>query len=163
MYWKNFTITSCTSWRCIWNGIWNVIGNHHNATNSCGAPSMIKHEGFWPCILERNLTLNGANHFIKSFCVCWEMMIHAIEIPIQCESNIIKMNRWSFTSLVPKVMSIEIALLHLSVNIDSNWTNVRIWMVNGAWISPTFVTSWKKNIILMIICLGPNGNYEVGM
>jgi hypothetical protein len=85
------------------------VGNHHNAANSCGASSTIKHASFQSGTLEKNLTFNGVNHFIKSFCVVQEMMIHATGFLVRCESNTIKMKRWNFTSLSPKVASIEIA------------------------------------------------------
>jgi hypothetical protein len=94
--------------------------------------SIIKHTSFQPCILEKSLILNGANHSIKSFHVCQEMTIHATGILIQCESNTIKMKRWNFKSLLPKVASIEIASLCPHVRIDSNWVGVSIPMVNGA-------------------------------
>jgi hypothetical protein len=94
--------------------------------------STIKHASFQPSILEKILTFNGANHSIKSFCVCQEMMIHATRILVQCESNTIKMKRWNFTSLPPKVASIEIASLCPHVSIDSNVVGVWMPMVNGA-------------------------------
>jgi hypothetical protein len=112
---------------------------YHNATNSCGASSTIKHISFQPCILEKSLIFNGANHYIKSFHVCQEMTIHAIGIPIQCESNTIKMKRWNFTSLMPKVKSIQIALLCPHVSINSNWA-----MVNGVWIPPYLSFTQEK-------------------
>jgi len=58
-------------------------------------------------------------------------MIHATGILVNCESNTIKMKRWNFTSLLPKVTSIEIASLCPHVNIDSNWVGVCIPMMNG--------------------------------
>jgi hypothetical protein len=60
------------------------------------------------------------------------MTIHATGIPIQCESNTIKMKRWNFTSLMPKVTSIQIASFCPHVNINSDWVDVWIPMVNGA-------------------------------
>jgi hypothetical protein len=60
------------------------------------------------------------------------MTIHATRILVQCESNTIKMKRWNFTSLQPKVASIEIGSLCPHVSIDSNSVGVWIPMVNGA-------------------------------
>jgi len=42
------------------------------------------------------------------------------------------MKRWNFTSLLPKVASIEIGSLYPHVSIDSNSVGVWIPMVNGA-------------------------------
>jgi hypothetical protein len=54
------------------------------------------------------------------------------------------MKRWNFKSLLSKVACIEIASLCPYVSIDSNWVGVWIPMVNGPWIPPIFVTSYKK-------------------
>jgi hypothetical protein len=51
-----------------------------------------------------------------------------------------------------------------NVSIDSNSVGVWIPTVNGAWIPPIFVTSYKKkHIILMTICPSLNGDGKVGM
>jgi hypothetical protein len=42
------------------------------------------------------------------------------------------MKTWNFTSLVPKVASIEISSLCSHVSIDLNWAGLWIPMVNGA-------------------------------
>jgi len=81
---------------------------------------------------------------MRSFRVCWEMTINATGILVRCESNTIKMKKWNFTSLAPKVASIEIVSFCPHVSIDFNWVGVWIPKVNGAWIPPIFVTSYKK-------------------
>jgi hypothetical protein len=86
---------------------------HHNACNSCGASSTMKHEGCHLRLFLKSFVFKGVNHSTKPLHVWWLVMIHATDTPMGCASNTINVNKWNFTSLVPKVASIELPHYHL--------------------------------------------------
>jgi len=45
---------------------------------------------------------------IRFFFTCWKIITHAIGAPFFHSLNTINVNKWNFTFLVPKVMSIDI-------------------------------------------------------
>ncbi len=122
---------------------WSENKTHRNACNSCRTSLMMKHESFHPNIFPRNFGFKGLNYSTKSLHAWWLVMIHATGILVQCASNTINVHKWNFTSLVPKVASIETTPLSCNETMDYNCDRVWILIANGTLIPLTSFTSWK--------------------
>ncbi len=112
-----------------WNGCMNIQTkkmynenkSHHNARNSYGTSSLMKDEGFHLRYFFKIFVFKGISHSTKWSLHVWLfVMIHAISTPLRCASNTVNVNKWNFTSLVPKVASIEIAPLSSNETMDYN-------------------------------------------
>ncbi len=131
MYMKN---------KIIW---WSKNKTHHNAHNSCGASSMMKHESFHLGIFLWSFLFKGLNHSTKLLHVWQLVMIHVTNILVCCASNPINVNKWNFTSLVPKVASVEIVPWSSNETVDCNCVRIWIPIVNGTLIPLISHASWK--------------------
>jgi hypothetical protein len=149
----------CLPWtkNMLWNPHVNVVPKHkttqqkiknqcttyHNARSSCGASFTMKHDGFQFDICEKSFAHKALNHSTKSSHVCQLVITQATSTPMQWKSNVINVNKWYFTSLLPNVASIKISLLWLNWNMA--W-NVGVWipMVKGTWISFTYLHTRNK-------------------
>jgi len=72
------------------------------------------HDGFQLGLFAISFVHNGIIHSTKYFQVCQLVMTHAIGTVMWWRSNTINVKKWYFTSLVPNVTSMEIALLWLN-------------------------------------------------
>jgi hypothetical protein len=70
---------------------------HHNAHNSYGASSTMKHDGFHLGLFATSFARNGINHSTKSSQVCWLVMTQAMGTLVQwCERNL----RWTKSGMI---------------------------------------------------------------
>ncbi len=116
---------------------------HRNANNSCGTSSTMKHESFHLGFFLRSFVFKGISHSTKSLDVWQLVLIHATGTLVWCALNTINVNKWNFTSFMPKVASIEIAPLSPNQTTTYNWNGIYIPIVNETWIPLFSFASWK--------------------
>ncbi len=112
---------------------------------------MMKHESFHLRFFLKIFVFKGVNDSTKSLHVWRFVMIQATSTPMWWASNTINVNKWNFTSLMPKVAFIEIAPLSPNETMACSWYGVCIPIVNGKWIPLTSFTSWKEKHMLIFI------------
>jgi hypothetical protein len=81
---------------------------HHNAHNSYGASSTMKHDGFHLGLFATSFACNGINHSTKSSQVCWLVMTQAMGTLVQLgeiklkwtKSGMIKVHFYTIFSVI---------------------------------------------------------------